>query len=168
MTNHYNISISAVLRIIHHPNNSWSEGSYDGFHPLMERDWWIVQLCLLKWPISAVFRLTYVWVLSKYEGWHEVSPHSRRLEDEEEGAEVLVYDILAFLVLSLRLNISTYGEVGAFCRPKWRTSQTQNGGGGDQARPVGKIETDKDLNMVHIRTILHLYNHIVWLPNTVK
>ena len=61
---------------------------------------------------------TYVHVLSEDERRHEVSPHGRRLEDEEEDAEVLVDDVGAPPSVLGGLGVPGDGQVGAFGRPQ--------------------------------------------------
>ena len=70
---------------------------------------------------------TYVDVLSKDERRHQVSPHGRGLEDEEEDAEVLVDDIRSSLALPGGLLVPGDGQVGALSRPQRGATQTQDG-----------------------------------------
>lgn len=69
---------------------------------------------------------TYIGVLSEDERRHEVSPHARRLKDEEEDAEVLVDDVRALLAVFAGLHVPGDGQVGAFSRPQRRAPQTQD------------------------------------------
>lgn len=69
---------------------------------------------------------TYIGVLSEDERRHEVPPHSRRLKDEKEDAEILVDDIRALFAVLGSLHVTGDGQVGAFSRPQRRTTQTQD------------------------------------------
>ncbi len=81
---------------------------------------------------------TYASILAEYQRWHEVSPYRWWLKNEEKDAKILVDEILAFLVDFLASSVSTYCEIGAFCRPQRWTSHTQNDRGSHQTWPTDK------------------------------
>lgn len=89
-------------------------------------------------PLPAVAR-TYFGVLSENERRHEVSPHARRLEDEEEDAEVLVDDVGAALPVGGGLRVAGDGQVRALGRPQGGAAQAQDHRGGHESVPEGEM-----------------------------
>lgn len=86
--------------------------------------------------LHLTFR-TYFLILSENERGHEVPPHGRRLEEEEEEAEVLVDDVGAAFSLRGRLGVPGDGQVGGLGRPQGGAAQPQQHRGGHQSVPAG-------------------------------
>ena len=78
--------------------------------------------------------------LAEHERRDQVAPHARRLEYEEEDAEVLADHVFADLSRLPRLRVPHDGEVGALCRPQGGGSQPHQDGGGDQSVPERRAD----------------------------
>lgn len=74
--------------------------------------------------------------LAKHQRGDQVAPHTRRLEDEEEHAEIVVHHVLASFSCLLGACAPHDGEVGGVSRPERGGPESQQDGRGDQSVPA--------------------------------